>query len=146
MGEYEYLWNERKDFLLSSVKIGAIATVCVTILTIIALLYNGMDFGPTVLTMLLVMILLFLIITPAVAVGRLVFGNGKVGGGIITNFLHGVWSTVWGILTGGWIGLVIGLFLCMVFAGVFCAVVIGYAIYLPISSIYLYIMYKNEIA
>lgn len=99
MGEYEYLWNERKDFLLSSTKIGAIATVCVTILTIIALLYNGMDFGSTVLT----------------------------------------------ILTGGWIGLVVGLFLCIVFVWVFGAVVIGYAIYLPISSIYLYVMYKNEI-
>ena len=146
MGEYEYLWNERKEFLLSSLKIGAIATVCICVFGLIAIISAGTPWWQAILALLVMMIPSILIVVPAVAVGRLVFGSGVIGGGAITRFLNGIWMMIWGILTGGWFGLVIGLLLCMIFVWVFGAVVIGYAIYLPISSIYLYVKYKKEIA
>ena len=149
MGYYESEWNERKSFLFKSMLIGAILAIALTILLgIFAFKSEEVYTAGTVVQMILTLIAVafvgFLYLSAIVAVMRMVMSKSSVGGGIVTNFIRGFWLTVIGMFTGGWIGIVIGFLLMIVFIYLFVFVAFGYAIYLPISSIYLYIRYKRE--
>lgn len=149
MKSYEMLWNERKSFLFSSMAAGGVIAIFLGVLATAIMIYENkmMDgFVGNVFEIIGSTLLLFIMFSACIAVGRLVFGKSSVGGNFATNMVHGFWVTVVNTITGGWLGLMLGLFLCFVFFWLFMAVTIGYSIYLPVSSIYLYVKYKKEIA
>ena len=143
MGTYTALWMERKKFLLSSMIIGAILTVLIAVWML-----TDIPEGRTVISLALefvaTVIGLFLFFTAVVAVGRMVFGKSSVGSNFATNVIIGFWSTIIGIMRGGVFGIVIGMLLMIVYWFLFVIVAVGYSIYLPISSIYYYVMYRKE--
>ena len=142
MGTYTALWMERKKFLFSSMIIGAIITVVLAVV----MLFNPPEgtMIELVFSYIATVVGLFLFFTAVVAVGRLVFGKGSAGGNFATNVIVGFWSTIIGIIRGGVFGIVIGMFLMIVFTFLFAVVAAGYAIYLPISSVYYFVMYRKE--
>ena len=147
MGEYEYLWNERKNLLVSSIKIGAIIGLCITLVLTITL--SNLEVLERIAFFFVTLLGMAFGISIIVVVGRLIFSNhtsSEISRGALAGFMHGIWMTICGLFTSGIVGLFIGLALCLVFGSVFGVVLIGYSIYLPISSIYLYIQYKKEIA
>ena len=145
MGTYTVLWMERKSFLFSSMIVGAILTVAIAI-WMLTDIPEGRTFISLAFEFVATVIGLFLFFTAVVAVGRMVFGKSSVAGNFATNVIVGFWSTIIGIIRGGVFGIVIGMFLMIVFAFLFAVVAAGYAIYLPISSIYYFVMYRRECA
>ena len=144
MGYYESAWKDRKSFLFSSMLIGAVLAIAFAVFMAFNLT-EGYSFFENVMGVIGVALIGFVVFSALVAVGRLVFFKNAAGGNFATNFVNGVWLTIVSMITGGWFGLVIGLLLCFVFLWLFAIVVIGYAVYLPISSIYLFIRYKKEV-
>lgn len=142
MGTYTIRWKERKAFLFSSMVIGAVLAVCFAVF--MALNVTG-DFWENALPLVMVTLISFFLFTAIVAVGRLVFGKSS-GGNFATNAVNGLWGAVISAVTGGGVGLVIGLLIFFVFMWLFAIVAVYYAIYLPASSIYLFVMSKKEIA
>ncbi|MBP3569623.1 MAG: hypothetical protein J6K04_10710 [Lachnospiraceae bacterium] len=142
MGTYTVRWEERKSFLFSSMVIGAVLAVCFAAL----LLYLGKDeIMENLLPVIGTALISFLLFTAIIAVGRLVFGK-NAGGNFATNAVNGLWCAVINSVTGGGIGLVIGLLIFFIFFWLFLIVAAYYAIYLPISSVYLFIKHKQEVA
>lgn len=142
MGTYTMRWEERKSFLFSSMIIGAVIAVIFTVL--LATNISG-GFLENVLPLIAFTLMAFLVLTAIVAVGRLVFGK-SAGGNFATNAVNGLWGAVINTITGGGIGLVIGLLIFFVFFGLFMIVAVYYAVYLPVSSVYLFIKHKQELA
>lgn len=145
---YEERWIERKSFLRSSTIIGAILAAAFSIWAMIEGIKNSdglKEILSTILGSLVVFIIFLLIFSALIAVGRLIFG-GSTGGNLVTNAMNGFWVMCISTVTSGGIGMVIGAIMFFGFVFLFMAVAAGFAVYLPISSIYLYVMYRQEMA
>lgn len=142
MDNYEMRWNERKGFLVSSLIIGSIAAILVIIWGIIT---TGVSDVGEFFQVIFAFVFLDLLFTAIIVMIRMIKNNGSIGGGFAINMLNGLWTTVINAFTGSWLGIVIGLLMMVVFFWLFLFVAAIYAIYIPISTIYIYVMYKKQV-
>lgn len=142
MGNYTQQWNERKKFLLINLIISSVLALGLTIWGVI----SSIDSIETISDWLLVPVLYIgidLSLFSCISVIRIVWGKSSFNS-FGTNMVAGLWATLMGCFTGGWVTLILGLFLLMVFGFLLAVVILFYMIYLPVSSVYLFIRAKAE--
>ena len=140
MGQYELAWKERKSFLVVSAIIGGIIALITDVL-ILRAAYEEMDFGQIIIGSVACFVIMACIFIPIVTVVRMM---GKRAEGFAIGILCGLWSTMVSSLLNFGPGMVIGILEMIVFGFLFAAVAAGYCIYLPVSSIYYYVKYRQE--
>lgn len=143
MTTYTERWNERKKYLFSSMLIGAVLAV----VFLIFIFFEGTGSHFTledILWACIYFLVAFVIITPVILVGRLVFSKNSIGGSFATNMISGLFFMAVDMMSGGYIRATIGIFMFMIFGALFLLTVAIYVVYLPVSTMYLYVMYKKE--
>lgn len=141
MGYYETVWEERKGFLIKSAVIGGIISLVTDILMATGGIFGGSTVFEAVgmfLTMLLFLAMLFV---PAVAIVRMM---GRKAEGFAIGILSGLWTAMLSSIFDFGPGVVLGIIELMLFGFLFMAVVAGYCVYLPVSSIYYFVRSRME--
>ena len=143
MNNYEMLWNERKQFLKVNSMIGAILSVGLNIWFYkdsfgISAFWKCGGLGSLIFTTLLG----FLLFTACISIARMMKEQGQTG--LLIGFLTGFLSVIIRTAKTGVVGLSFGMVMMFVFGGLFLIVAAGYSVYLPVSSIYRFVKYKQE--
>ena len=144
MNTYTTKWNERKKFLFSSTIIGAALAILFLVFFIISNGPGSRFALEDILFAFLFFLVLVLIFTPLILVGRLVFSKNSIGGSFATNTISGLFYMAMDMMSGGYIRATIGVFMFVLFGALFLLTVAIYVVYLPVSTIYFYVMYKKE--
>lgn len=141
MDYYEMRWNERKRLLISSSIIGSIAALLLIVWGVVTMGFSSIT---EVFQAAVALVFLALLFTAIIVIVRMI-KNGT-GEGFAINMLNGFWMVVINSFSASMIGMVIGLFMMVVFFWLFLIVAAIYAMYFPISTIYFYVKYKKEVA
>ena len=140
MGYYEAAWTERKHFLATSSIIGMIISLVTTILSAAGGMFEGME-GAAAGGFIVFFILFSILFIPVVTIVRMMGGKAE---GFAIGMLSGLWTSMLSSIFDWGPGMVIGMIEFCIFGILFSIVALGYAVYLPVSSIYYFIKYKQE--
>ncbi|NLP16745.1 MAG: hypothetical protein GX379_06890 [Clostridiales bacterium] len=141
MNNYEMEWIERKELLKSSLIFGTI--VSFLFILFFSITNSAINSIGDVFEAFTAFLFFALVFTATMIVVKMI-KRGGVGQGIFITLLYGVWTAAKNAFAGSMLGVALGVLIMIVFFWLFLIVVAIYAIYVPISSIYYYTMYKKQ--
>lgn len=141
MNNYEMEWIERKELLKSSLIFGTI--VSFLFILFFSITNSAINSIGDVFEAFTAFLFFALVFTATMIVVKMI-KKGGVGQGIFITLLYGVWTAAKNAFAGSMLGVALGVLIMIVFFWLFLIVVAIYAIYVPISSIYYYTMYKKQ--